>query len=225
LTLLSDLQHFWDFETPSFADRHAGKVLIQIDEPVTIVSSGGKPDKYVAYPVTPAGWMEGAQEASIEPNGSPFTWITWVRLAGVGVRQAIISKNAGAAVDDEYEIDFSFADSTFRFFRGGTGYDIIVSNSGLPVVGQWYFLACWFDGTNLRIEVDDAAGPAAVPVTGTPTVAAVPLGLGVLGAGSFPLAGGDMDGTGFWKRVLTAAERTFLRNSGAGRTWAEIMAY
>jgi hypothetical protein len=90
--------------------------------------------------------------------------------------------------------------------------------------GTWYFVVGWRDSANLeiRISINDGAYDSGVddPITtdGNPFV------IGAYHDGTVPF-NGRMAYVGYWKRVLTADERTWLYNAGAGRTYAAVAAW
>lgn len=70
------------------------------------------------------------------------------------------------------------------------------------------------DGSSPHTAVFSGANTLYNPVTGSVSV-------GGIGSDLF-IAGGTFDETGVWNRVLTQAERTFLFNSGAWRTYSDF---
>ena len=111
----------------------------------------------------------------------------------------------------------------FEFAVSSTGADATVvtaSTFGNVTTGTWYFVVCWHDSVlnTINIQVNNGA------------VDSVAYALGVFDSNAvFRLGGqelvptnfldGRMAGMGFWKRVLTAAERTYLYNRGQGRAF------
>ncbi|MGB1226150.1 MAG: LamG-like jellyroll fold domain-containing protein, partial [Mycobacterium sp.] len=104
-----------------------------------------------------------------------------------------------------------------------TGGSDRTSVAGPFSTGQWYFVAAWYDDAlgTLGVRVDD--GLPAIVGTGT-------LGGGD-GAADFVLGGRDgsaveldglLDEWSAWSRHLSVGELDWLRNSGAGRTYADL---
>jgi hypothetical protein len=109
------------------------------------------------------------------------------------------------------------------FVSASSQYLSLADNAALSMgTGVWYFLAGGWDGANVWISRNNAGTVTSALANGVQD-AAFAFNLGAFNAANF--LNGQIDSAGIWKRTLTAAELTFLWNSGAGRTYAEIAAY
>lgn len=141
---------------------------------------------------------------------------------------SIIQKTSGGS--GEYFLQYRNSDSVDRFafvVYGATGFGsegkVLAETIGSPALDTPYFVVCWHDPTNnvVGIQVND----------GTANTTAHSAGI-FDGNGAFQLSGVEFgnyfDGllwkVAIWRRVLTTEEKTWLYNSGTGRSYAEIVA-
>lgn len=102
-------------------------------------------------------------------------------------------------------------------------------------LNQWHSLLFQYDATthyfrmfsdNVEVEADAALSlPVACPDGIYQADLAVPFILGALRLDTNNTYDGLIDEVAMWARVLTETERTFLHNSGSGRSYAELAAY
>lgn len=146
----------------------------------------------------------------------------WVKGNAFSTPMAILGKDDNAsALGSEYFLYYYPAYGTFGFqIEEGTGgtTKYVLSPIGTPEVGRWYWVCAWYDhiaGT-VNIQID---GGAVTTVTGVATQSNVTDSKFAIGSaygevspyfeGSF--WNGSIKCVGFWKRVLTQAERNSLR--------------
>ena len=92
------------------------------------------------------------------------------------------------------------------------------STFGAPSTGTWYFLVVQHDATNNQIGISVNNGTTdTTATTGGVRDGAAPFRIGAFGnATSF--FDGRIDAVMVWKRLLTAAEKAYLYDSGNGRS-------
>jgi hypothetical protein len=99
----------------------------------------------------------------------------------------------------------------------GTSASVSASSFGAPAANTWYFLVCQYDGTNITISVN--AGTAnTTAFSGSLRDTTSPFFLGY----TSQTANAYIDEVFFYSRSITAAERTWLYSSGAGREYCEV---
>lgn len=156
-----------------------------------------------------------------------FTWAGWVQLESTGGNRSFIAKSSDDFLKNvEYLI---------RYGSGNNRFDITVGNGttsaaaqsdtfGAPSTATWYFVAAWHDSAanQLGISVNAGAADTTSWSSGTQDTS------GSFSLGAWSQANnfhdGLLDEVGFWKRVLTSGDRTWLYNGGAGRSYADIVA-
>jgi len=153
-----------------------------------------------------------------------FTIAGWAYLDSTSNQLTLISKGNWAGIAQaEYKIEFIVSSSKLQLVvssDGGGGGTAGVIASSTQTTGTWYFVVAWHDSINntINIQIDNG------------TVSSIAHSAGVFdgtesfqigsrnGAGSIPWDG-RIDEVGFWKKVLTAQERTDLYNGGSGNTF------
>ena len=148
-----------------------------------------------------------------------------MKSEGLTVGQTIIGKDNGGS-NRSYQLYLNSNGYLLAtYFLAGT----LSSNSRIysPITGDgnWHFIVMWYDTTSrtLNLRLDNAAGLGETgTATGTSTLPSTLIDFQI-GARQFGGAQDYFDGlideVGFWRRVLTPAERTTLYNGGAGLTY------
>lgn len=171
-----------------------------------------------SQPFTIAGWFKTNQRGGIGPAYEYIRFIFWdfysdtsaeitFRIDGCyaiyGTQELYIVAAVGMYVDTE------------EWIWGGLGCSTTPSSFS-PTENEWHFYCLWYDGTGLYLEVDNVLVNQALgqhPAIGTASRVYLDIswnpGGGVVSAA---------DELGVWTQALTADERTYLYNSGAGRT-------
>jgi len=77
----------------------------------------------------------------------------------------------------------------------------------------YHFIVGWYDGVNINLQVDNGTifSTARLGSDAQITNTAIRIGTGT-----------EKDSLGVWTRVLSAAERTYLYNSGSGKNYAGL---
>jgi hypothetical protein len=171
-----------------------------------------------------------ANSTSIQTGPADYTIAMWVKLDSVGVRQLLADKSDGT-VNEEYLIAYYYAGPPIvdRFMytvvSASSTYTSVVADSfGAPTTGQWYFIVCWHNAGTSEIGIQINNGGADITTAVPPLIStSVDLVFGNHGIGSDSPMNGAIDEVAFWKGgVLSAADKTWLYNGGAGRpfsTW------
>jgi hypothetical protein len=162
--------------------------------------------------------LQRTGNTDLSATGS-FTITAWAKTTDTGVNRQIVAKwNGGGNL--EYALQ-RHSTNAFRFSITPDGSSLTSVSQATVAAGVWYFVVAEYDATagEIRISVNNAAFSSA-SFSSTPYVnAAQNFSVGRDGFTNW--WNGDLDEITFHKRVLTADERTFLYNGGAGRTYAE----
>jgi RHS repeat-associated protein len=124
---------------------------------------------------------------------------------------------------------YSVSNYDYRLaYNSGTGFRFRVSadtyvDSGAVTANAWHLVIAWHDSVHdtINIQVDDGAVQTKTFATGTMNTTN-PLTMGALADGTYGLDG-RLDEVALYRRVLTDAERTWLYNSAAGRTYSDVV--
>lgn len=146
---------------------------------------------------TIAGWFNRELEGAL----SPLVW-----KFDLGSAEYVVFLQAGAA--------FGFSVSP----DGSEGALATIETPGASP-DTWHFFVVWHDATldTINLQMDNGSVESTAHSAGV-FDGSSRLFLGGAFDGAFGLTG-NLDAIGIWKRVLTAAERAHLWNSGAGRQY------
>jgi hypothetical protein len=171
------------------------------------------------------GWIGRADDPALSTGNIDFTWFGWVNLVKKAADKYIIGKwTTGAANTKEYLLYFHLGPNRFKFAVSDcSSFGEAVANTlGSPSTSTWYFIVMWHDAANNEIGIqvnNGAADTVAWTTGGCDTTTGVGIGaFNETGAGASGSASIALDETGFIKRLLTSAEKTYLYNAGAAKT-------
>jgi len=217
----TSLISFWELEEASGTrtDSHGANNLTDNN---TVTQAVGKVGNAAQFTAANSEWLDRANEAGLQP-GVDFTFTFWLYLDSIIASHSIINKDANAAGNRQFAL-LTLPDSlNFFVFDSSTG-NVSVASAAVSTA-TWYFFVCWFDNSDKKayLSRDDE----------TPRVSGGVLTNGVNTTGTVALEfgrrsfdglhhDGRIDQVGYWSRLLTATERTFLYNSGNGRAYSEL---
>lgn len=158
--------------------------------------------------------MSCPSNSSLNLTTTPFTWLIWVK--GANNVSTIISKGAGGPA-------LAVSGNFFKFQKAGASE---IASTVTPN-NTWQLVACWYDGTNYYIQVNNGTiVSGAVPGGGfTSNTTDFRIGAPRTLQGADPSWTGQVGRMWQWSRVLTTDERTQLYNSGNGRSFLEAIYY
>lgn len=219
--LTDNLISFWALDEASgnAVDSYGANTLTETSG--TIASAGGGRD----FEADDSEWFEVNSNASLATGDIDFTVAAWVNAESLDgtIRDAASKFSSGAS--GEWILGWNGV-SRYRFSVRNAADSATTTQTftslGLPTVSTNYLLIGWHDSVNNLLCVQANGG----------AVDSQAYSGGVL-SGSSKFILGNRDGATsywdgiirrvmFWKRVLTANERTFLYNGGLGRTLQEL---
>lgn len=228
--LLDNLIAYWNLDEASGQrnDSHTNALHL-IDNNTVGVASGGGPDGGDAADFVAASseYLSRANESLLQTGDIDFTVAAWVYLPSDG-NYYYINKGNDGAYQDEFCVRYTTSAKRFAAWvdDGLSSEGLVTANTfGQPSTGAWYFLMMWHDAAadTVSIAVNDVADSVSYSAGGHTNNHS--FYIGTRGAVASRMVQGRMAYTGFWKRTLTAAERTWLYNSGSGRDYAAVAAY
>jgi hypothetical protein len=225
MALTDSLISFWELEEAS-GTRVDSVVTSGNDlaDNNTVTQAAGKVGNAAQFTAANSEYLSRADNASLSTGNIDFTFALWVNLASNAAAQAFIDKSDNATW--EYEIFFSVAANRLAFYVENAlsgGDTVTADNLGAPSISTWYFIVAWYDSVNdlLNIQVNNGTADSVSHTDGARDSAHA-FRMGAQG-GVTNFTNGLIDQVGFWKRVLTAQERTDLYNGGNGLSYAEIV--
>ena len=215
MPVITSLVGAWELNEASgnAVDSHGSNTLTDQN---TVGASGIARD----FEADNAEYFSHASNSDLQTGDIDFSVEIWMRAESFTETNLISKDDDGAR---EFAIDL--ASSIPRIYiDGGT---IVTSYGASLSTATDYQIIGWHDSVNnqLGIVVNDAS-PASQGTGGSaPTANASAFRIGTSQITGFV---GYFDGllwrARFWKKVLTTTERTWLYNSGSGRSYAAIVA-
>lgn len=164
-----------------------------------------------------------ADNTDLSTGDVTFTIPAWVNMESLPAAAMIASKanDAGAISAKEYWLYFDSSRFRFRIF-GSAANTAVADTFGAPSTATWYHVVGWHDADADTINIQINNGDVdSVATSTTPNDAGTAFAIGATAAAEFPFDG-LIDEVGFWKRLLTAQEKTRLYNAGVGRSWPNL---
>jgi hypothetical protein len=223
--LLDNLISYWTLDESSAGvgavtrnDSHSSNHLTDTN---TVASATGIISSGASFVAANSERLSIASNGSLQTGDIDFTiafWGNWSVLPTANI--GVIGKSAGVGSTGNIE----------WYIRGSTGSKIrfgvsdgttltLLSTTPTFSTGTWYFVVAWHDAINntINIQIDDGTVDSQSYSGGVQTTSSA-LWMGGTGVAS-QYTDAILDEAGFWKRVLTSAERTQLYNSGLGKTY------
>lgn len=230
-SITNGLKAYWSFDETSgnAIDKLGVHTLTQTGG--TIATATGKKGGARDFEAADNEWFTEASSSDLGNVDEDMTIACWVNLESNVADQQIVSKGTDGSNDGLYIFDYQQSSARFRFrlwgaTAYGSGTTLPANNFGSPATATWYFVLMWHDSINdqIGIQVNNGTPDTAAHTAGGHSET----GAFFIGGGypfttpnSFPFDG-MLDECGFWKRVLTADEKTWLYNSGNGRSYPEL---
>ena len=215
--LLKDLKAYWKLDEAS-GDRLDSVGNNHLSDAGACTQQTGIIDHAIGSDGTSTAFLSASAQAAINVGVFDWSYLFWSYFLDADLNYVPISKgNSLSANDFSYALYRSGTSGSTRLYFGtptGTTNSVIGTTSSLA----WHMLYVFYDAANdlfggsidnSEIQADEF-GDTFVTDTFAFKV--------------HKLAGGTSmhgytDELGFWKRLLTADELTYLYNSGAGRTY------
>lgn len=217
--LLDSLKAYWAMGDTS--DSYANNELT--NSGVTFVT--GKVGNCGNFEDSEDDYMTISDNATLNVYQQDFTIACWFNLETAASYIGLLTKSGDIATREYYLLAYNQDATpdapTLAISADGSAVTSI-SDDALPSTGTWYFIVVWYSKAtdSIYLQVDNGTilqSAFATDIYGGTSAFTIGRTFG----GSTSL---DMDGlideVGYWKRVLTPAERTYLYNSGAGRTYS-----
>ena len=222
--LIDDLAAYWNLDETS-GTRFDSVGSSHLTDNNTVSSNPGIINNAAQFVTTNGEFLSSADNAALSAAGGDFTTTAWVYMDSKIVRPAgnarryILSKGSEGNGTFEWAMLYDHGGDTFVF---STSIGSASSTSfGSPELGVWNFVTAWRDSSPSNSTVNIQVNNGPINLASTPaTIADL--------TGEFRIGGeestdpvprfwdGRVDEVGFWKRILTAEERSMLyENPGA----------
>lgn len=226
-SLLTGLVAYWKMNETSAGSSPVQRAdsagVNHLSDNNTVASTTGKLGNAARMVTADGTYLSCADNAALSIGNSDFECVMWVRLTADTTGRFISKDNSIS--DREYGVQYNQTDKRFHcFVFSGTDIKSAVATTfGQPSLNTWYMLDIYFDKTAQQLGISVNGGAFDTTATGWATInnGGNPLLIGSswsLGSPTEHISA-DIDEVGFWKRILTAAERTALYNGGSGSTY------
>jgi len=220
MSLLTSLVSYWNLNETSGtrSDAHSTNDLTDNN---FVTSNTGILGNAGQFTRADNEFLSHVDNADLSTGDIDFTFTAWVYLDDKTTHQRIITKLNTVGNNREYIVGYDLSANRLFFIvyhdgTGGSATQVDADNLGSPSTATWYFVVCWHDATanTLNIQVNNGTADSAAHSTGSFD------GTATFNIGAQQSANqwwnGRIDEVGFWKRTLTAGEKTSLYNSGSG---------
>jgi hypothetical protein len=191
---------------------------LSVNGPVS--SAAGKISNAASYPANNnSAWLSRIDSTTLSSGNTDFTLAGWVYMSDKSSDHTAISKYTNSGNQREYRLSYNLATDRVRFYVSPTGGNTVISVTantfGSPAINTWYFITVWHNASanQICIAVNGGSADCGAHSSGVfDSTSDFRIGM-ASGAYFWP---GRVDEVGFWRRVLTPAERTALYNAGSG---------
>lgn len=214
--LLTNLAAFWQFEEDG-SDTLGNYDLTANNTPSTVTGLIGNAQKLTASNFET---FNRAYEAGFHVDGEPFSWVIWYQATmSTSGRVVFPVFRQGARTWYQIYQEQNTMNVFYNILNNFAGTQVSL---GATTASAWNMLYFDFDGvTTGRASLNNGTLQT---LTQTMQTGLTPDLLITSGTGGVD---GDLtiDNSAYWRRTLTTDERTWLYNAGAGRSYAELLAY
>lgn len=226
MALTDDLVSYYEFDADG-GDSHGANDVVEAGNGGDFVSG------HIGNAFQPAsgGYLQDTSPSNIDLTGAGGgTLMAWFNRSGApGINEGLFGK-ASSGVGRDFFLLCPSANNRIRFHcvNSDSSDTVNLEETGAALAndGTWYLVFAWFDpSSNLcKLQLNNGTIRSDT-LTGTPRNTSTTLMISADNNHSFLGAWtGQIDDLAFWRRVLTDEERDWLYNSGAGRTYAEVVA-
>lgn len=230
-SLKENLISYWPLDEPAGTRRDATITGHTLTDNNTVTGAEG-PSLYLprAAQHTAANieYLSRVDNDTLSVEAQSFSVCAWAYSDAFGTDRMVVAKDSNAAGNREYHLIYANSVSRWvmRLQNSTTNLlTLVASAAGAPATATWYFLTITYDHPTRRAKLYVNAGtPAEDTASGDVTASGAPFTIGAFG-NTGARWDGRTCGVGFWKRVLTADDITWLYNGGIGRPfpwWTEV---
>ena len=219
MALLASLIAFWKLGEADGATRVDSAGSNDLADGNTVTQVAGQVGNAAQFTNANSEDLSIADNTDLSTGDIDFSIVLWVYLDNKDTTQIMLSKWEPTGNQQAYAIQYQTTADRFRFLVSNDGAATVVEAAdvlGIPAIATWYFIVVWHDASanTINIQVNNGNVDSQAHTTGVFDGTA-PFNIGSL-RGSSQFFDGRVDAVGFWKKVLTAAEKTELYNNGAG---------
>lgn len=213
-SLTESLVAYWKLEEAS-GTRNDAVGTNHLTDNNTVTQATGKVGNAAKFTVANSEFLSIADNTVVSTGDIDFTIAGWFYLDSKTDYRGLLGKDNGVQQDYGIYYDLAFDRLIFYVFDNASNYaEVRASALGSPATGTWYFIVAWHDSVanTINIQINNGTVNSTSHSAGVKDSTA-PFWIGRDGA---TYMDGRIDAVGFWKRILTTAEKTILYNQGDG---------
>jgi len=235
--LLASLVSFWELGEAS-GTRNDSFGTNHLTSNNTVGQATGKVGNAAQFNAASTRYLSITDNASLSAGNIDLTLCAWVYLdsvTGGSAGRTIFSKYTTSGNQREHSLLYNLTDTSpnnrfaWTVSSNGTATTTLTATTfGAASISTWYFVVVWHDSVadTLNIQINNGTVDSVSYSSGIfDSTSAFAIGALFAPTSPFYLMDGRIDQVGFWKRVLNSTEKTFLYNSGNGRSYAEVAAH
>jgi hypothetical protein len=210
-TLGSKIVAHWKLNESSGqrADAHSG--AYHLSDNNTVTAGTGKIGDAALFVRANSEYLQGPNGGAFNPT-APFSFTLWAKFVSLPSANMGLFGKWTAAPQLSYRL-FSSSTNSLTWTGSSDGSATTQkAHSATLTTGTWYFLYCYFDGSNLGLSIDNGTAQTTA-FSGSPYAGSDYFRLGRM-AGTY--LDGYLDSVSFWNNTLSAGELSDLYNSGTG---------
>ena len=189
----------------------------------TVTQAAGIQGNAAQFTAATSESLSIADNAALSMGDIDFTVCCWAYLDSTGVTRDLLTKHMSVGDQRAYRLNIQASNEAFFYVDPlGTSIgeaSILATTFGAWTAATWHFVIAWHDATanTINIQVDNTGVNSTAFTLGVfDNTAAFQLGNS---GNNDAFHNGRVDEAAVWKRVLTADERSYMYNSGLGRTY------
>jgi hypothetical protein len=216
-TLLNDLEAYWKLDETASTRFDSTANSNDLTDNNTVGSTTGKIGNAASFVETNNEFLSIASNTDLQLNSGSWTISFWLKTPTIAGTQTFLSKWSNAK--REYIIYSASGRVTVAIGNGSAAAASFQTNGPNHSDDIWNFVVVWYDAVASKsyIQLDNGSiAEHTVTITPGNNNNEFRIGGDVDNGGRFD---GELDEVGLWSRVLTAAERIALWNSGGGLTY------
>lgn len=209
--LLKDLVSYWKLDEASGTrfDSHGANHLTDTN---TVSQAVGKLDNAAAFVRANFERLDIASNADLTTGAIDWSFACWFFPTNTVDYQGIAAKKTDNA-QQEWELAVNGTNLQWYVVHEGNASSDNILLGGYTA-NAWNHIMIWKTGTTIGMQLNGGT-PSTLTLTATPRTSTGMFALGATGGGNF--YDGRIDEAGFWRRALSADERTTLYSNGAGK--------
>lgn len=229
MAIIDSLESFWPLEADA-NDAHGSNHLTNsgVTFPAGGVGGQNAADFEAADLNDQCFITDNASLSGVDVDFEFNGFVQFESLPGSGATIILAKDDWAAFVDREYllYVDGDASNRvTFAVVGSPAATTVATTTFGGVTTGTWYFFRGWHKASNDTLGVSIDLIENSTPTLGAPANGGKNFVLGNTQDSVAPRLDGRLQRIGFWKgRVLASDEIAWLRNSGSGRSYAEIVA-